>query len=357
MGIKMGTKIAEFRKAKGLTQDQLAEKLGVSAPAVSKWETDSSYPDITMLCPLARALDTNVDTLLQFEENLSDQDVTDKMNKILERALDVGYEAAEKMVYELLHTYPNSITLKFQAAVVWDAFRMFFPSVGKEILNRWNSKKKELLLKVRASGNATYWQTATLQLAGIAISEHDLEQAEQLLKELPEHLTDPTLTWARFYLTKEEPVEALKVVQKRLYVLVSQVLSCLSMMMSPKVTPDPEQALKICDIYRDMGQLFDCGGGMQDGMYLEIYFRMKRFKEAADCLERYVDVITGEAKLPKNFLFLPGLDLKEGQPATTKELRIIMLKSLEEDHEFEELLRYPKAQAAIQKLKSSLEQV
>ena len=48
---KIGAQIAALRRAKGLTQEQLAEMLGVSAPAVSKWETDSSYPDITLRCP------------------------------------------------------------------------------------------------------------------------------------------------------------------------------------------------------------------------------------------------------------------------------------------------------------------
>lgn len=68
----IGANIAAFRKAKGLTQEQLAAKLGVSPPAVSKWETGSSCPDIALLCPLARALDTHVDALLQFEETLSE---------------------------------------------------------------------------------------------------------------------------------------------------------------------------------------------------------------------------------------------------------------------------------------------
>ena len=48
---KIGAQIAALQRAKGLTQEQLAEMLGVSAPAVSKWETDSSYPDITCSAP------------------------------------------------------------------------------------------------------------------------------------------------------------------------------------------------------------------------------------------------------------------------------------------------------------------
>ena len=44
------------RTALGLTQEQLAGKLGVSAPAVNKWERGNSYPDITLLPVLARTL-------------------------------------------------------------------------------------------------------------------------------------------------------------------------------------------------------------------------------------------------------------------------------------------------------------
>lgn len=87
---KIGAQIAALQRAKGLTQEQLAEMLGVSAPAVSKWETDSSYPDITLLCPLARALGTNLDTLLQFEEDLPDKEVIDRINALTEQTLAEG---------------------------------------------------------------------------------------------------------------------------------------------------------------------------------------------------------------------------------------------------------------------------
>ena len=48
-----GDRISFLRKLKGLTQAQLAEKLGISAQAVSKWESGLSCPDIMMLVPLA----------------------------------------------------------------------------------------------------------------------------------------------------------------------------------------------------------------------------------------------------------------------------------------------------------------
>jgi len=60
----LGKRIAALRKEKGLTQEQLAEKVGVSAQAVSKWENDVSCPDITLLPLLADLFGVSVDELL-----------------------------------------------------------------------------------------------------------------------------------------------------------------------------------------------------------------------------------------------------------------------------------------------------
>ena len=59
-----GAAIRSLREAKGLTQEELAERIHVSAKAVSKWETGKGFPDISLLEPLAKALDISVIELL-----------------------------------------------------------------------------------------------------------------------------------------------------------------------------------------------------------------------------------------------------------------------------------------------------
>ena len=103
MELNMGTKIIALRKAKGMTQEQLAAALGVSAPAVSKWETGSSYPDITLLCPLARALGTDVDNLLAFEEELSQEKLGQYMTELIGIARQGNIPQAEEQLNALLH--------------------------------------------------------------------------------------------------------------------------------------------------------------------------------------------------------------------------------------------------------------
>ncbi len=67
---KIGNLITKYRKENNLTQQQLADKLGVSNTAVSKWECGNNLPDITMLKPLSQVLNINVLTLIDLQEEL-----------------------------------------------------------------------------------------------------------------------------------------------------------------------------------------------------------------------------------------------------------------------------------------------
>ena len=64
----IGQRIARLRKEKGMTQAELAEKLNVTAQAVSKWENDQASPDIEMLLALSKIFDITVDDLLGVEK-------------------------------------------------------------------------------------------------------------------------------------------------------------------------------------------------------------------------------------------------------------------------------------------------
>ena len=63
MKLFIGDIIQKLRKIKGLTQEQVANALGITTSSVSKWETNNTYPDISLLSPLARLLRTAVDNV------------------------------------------------------------------------------------------------------------------------------------------------------------------------------------------------------------------------------------------------------------------------------------------------------
>lgn len=64
MNETLGKRIAALRREAGMTQEELAEKVGISAQAVSKWENEQTCPDITLLPVLAKLFGVTVDELL-----------------------------------------------------------------------------------------------------------------------------------------------------------------------------------------------------------------------------------------------------------------------------------------------------
>ena len=80
----LGAMIAELRKQHGMTQLELAEKMGVTDKAVSKWERDLSCPDINSLPALAEILGVSVEDLMQIKKEA--EAPVSKVSEILEIA-------------------------------------------------------------------------------------------------------------------------------------------------------------------------------------------------------------------------------------------------------------------------------
>ncbi len=65
----LGNKIAQLRRSHNITQDGLAQQLGVTNQAVSKWESDQCCPDVMLLPEIADIFDVSVDTLFDRKQN------------------------------------------------------------------------------------------------------------------------------------------------------------------------------------------------------------------------------------------------------------------------------------------------
>jgi len=80
--IKIGGFIADCRKQKGLTQNQLAGKLGITDKAVSKWENGKSMPDVSLFISLCDSLEITLNELLA-GEHIADEKLKEKSEEVL----------------------------------------------------------------------------------------------------------------------------------------------------------------------------------------------------------------------------------------------------------------------------------
>ena len=102
---KTGALIAQIRKEIGLTQKQLADKIGVSNATVSKWETAKGFPDISLLEPLAGALGISVSEILA-GERLED---TEKTENLLTELVDIS--VTEQIRKAKIHNWIIAVTI------------------------------------------------------------------------------------------------------------------------------------------------------------------------------------------------------------------------------------------------------
>lgn len=126
--MEIGQVIRKYRKEKNMTQEEMAKCLGVTAPAVNKWESGASAPDIALLAPIARLLGITTDTLLSFREELTEEEIHRFVHEAGERLQRDDYKDAFAWAKGVLEQYPNCGSLIWQLALLLDVQRL-----GKEI--------------------------------------------------------------------------------------------------------------------------------------------------------------------------------------------------------------------------------
>lgn len=119
MNLKLAENIRSFRKQRSLTQEQLAEVLGVTVGAVYKWEAKLSVPELSLIMEIADFFDTSVDVLLGYEMKDNRLRTTVQRLKQYRHNKDhAGLSEAEKA----LKKYPNAFDIVYNSAVLYKVF-------------------------------------------------------------------------------------------------------------------------------------------------------------------------------------------------------------------------------------------
>ena len=118
--MRIGEQIKNYRKTVGLTQEQVANYLGVSTPAVNKWEKGNTYPDISLLPALARLLKIDMNELFSFREELTEKEIGLFVNELSEVSLD-SFTKAFEMASRKIQEYPHCDLLIYKIATVLNA--------------------------------------------------------------------------------------------------------------------------------------------------------------------------------------------------------------------------------------------
>lgn len=112
--MNLGNNLYQARKKKGLSQEDAAEKLGVSRQTISKWETDETLPDIRQAKQLSMLYGLSLDELISFDVEMQEiQDVIDRISDEVTEKIDWAEAWSKK--YPILASYQKEVDISYYA--------------------------------------------------------------------------------------------------------------------------------------------------------------------------------------------------------------------------------------------------
>ena len=256
MELKIGKRIQDLRKQKGLTQEQVAAALNISAAAVSKWETDTTYPDITILNPLARLLGVSVDVLLDFQEQMTEEECMKRMEKADTLFSTRNWEEGQQYCEELLKEFPTDLFLKFRVASTYMQYAG--ASLQEEILKQQMERSITLFEESTASENAEISETAWYVLSGLYCMNEEYEKGLEAVEKLPQPDFDARSMKSSILYQMGKLEESEKLTQRCLYEEIRNAgLSLVSLAKIAGEESEYEKAFRFLDAAQELETLFE----------------------------------------------------------------------------------------------------
>lgn len=127
--MNLGNNLFQARKKVGLSQETVAEKLGVSRQTISKWETDESIPDIYQSKKLAKLYNLTLDELIEFDMNQKEiEEVIKNTNE--EKESKINWTKAWGKKYPILVTYQKEVNINKYAKEIRKLFNKLEQEYG-----------------------------------------------------------------------------------------------------------------------------------------------------------------------------------------------------------------------------------
>lgn len=259
----MNLVIQEKRKELGLTQEQVAEYLNVSIPAVSKWEKGSTTPDISFLAPLARLLKIDLNTLFCFHEDMSQQEIDFFCREVAAIVQTDGVASGFQAAEQKIHEYPHNETLLHGLTVLLDGL-LIMSGLPDEEMYPYNAMITKWYDRLADSNDGKIRNYANYMRVSRLIRSSDYEKAQEILHLMPEKedlissMADKRMLQMNIYLYRGETEKAIKELQNALLMALNKVQMLLYKMIDAELADHKIQTAKeIANKTSQMAMIFD----------------------------------------------------------------------------------------------------
>ena len=184
----IGTTIRQLRQEQDITQEQLADALGITSRAVSQWENGRTAPDISQLPALANFFDVTTDRLLGVDIARKEEEIRKILKKVNDFEELGDHESSAKYLREQLKTYPNDPDLLTHLA---SALQTFYFHQGKADTEELKKEKSDEIIALCERALKYYKPTddnnftKQVLIGQYVYYLHDKENGERLVMSLP----------------------------------------------------------------------------------------------------------------------------------------------------------------------------
>ncbi len=324
----IGDVIKKYRKNKGMTQEEMAVRLGVTAPAVNKWERGNTLPDVALLAPIARLLGITTDELLSFKDDLTDEEISQYLLKIQKDLESKDFHDIFLSVKEKVEEYPNCEKLIWQAAVILDAKRMTIelPSQDKydKVIFGWYER---CLL----SEDERIRNQAADSLFHAFIRQEDYEKAAQYLDYFSLENPDRKRKEALVNSKTGKRTEAYRAYEELIFSAYQHIQMTLNdLRILYMEDDDHEMARKLVEVSSSAASTFEMGKYNEICFGLDVAAWEKDIEWTAQLMQEILDSIGTISAFTKSKLY-QHMALKTVDSNFSASLKRELLKSLEDE--------------------------
>jgi len=295
--------IRQRRKLLGMTQEQLADVLSVSIAAVSKWETGQSNPDISLLIPLARHLQIDLNALFEFSQSVSDDKIENICRELADLANERGIADSFVLAEKYLQEYPQDTRLLYVITMELDGLSKLYVSNLEE-----STQFSKVILKhyhqLCSCSDTVIRNSAQYMLANHYIDNGCFERAQEIIdcimdfNENQFSMSDRSMLQIKLYDSLGEYEKAATLIQQSLFSALNRVQVLLHLLIKNEIScGEKERAFQIAERAKQIALLSE-----QDAaQYCASYLTIAQEQQDADMALRAIESILESIQHPINY--------------------------------------------------------
>ena len=330
--------IRKYRKEKNMTQEEMANRLGVTAPAVNKWENGASMPDVALLAPIARLLGVSLDELLSYNENLTESEEANIVGGIYAILNTEKPDVVYQRIVDIVREYPNAENLNLTLTTLLNARSFLLTGKERKKYDEWIQSSFENLLH---TDDEKIKMQAVDGLYAFFISREKYEEAEECLEYYSELNPDRKRKLATIYVGTGKYEEAYKALEEVLFSNYQTLSGLLhEIYMVAVKTGDLEKAEAIIEKESAFADLFEMGEYHKNAGRLSLAVAKKDSKMALELMNLLFDNVDTMMDYMKSSLY-EHMTFNEATPGVTQMVIATLLKQYKENEDMEFIRKTP----------------